>query len=173
MKRTANGATMQQMDYAKGRLRGGKSKFAIAIEAGYKDSVARNALEKIESTVGYQNAMNILLKGSVDLVGDIMAEYTRRGFDKMSDKDLNGAINAITTAWERIGKQRGQGKEKDPNENPLRAAVMQRANTIINNPPIVQSTVVEATASEPSTHSPENIETDEQGDIDIVNQLDL
>ena len=132
MKRTSNGATVQQFQYAKEKLAGGKSKYAMAIRAGYSPATASKAAEKIESTEGYQNAMAILLRGSTDIVADIMDEYKKRGFDKFSNKDLNGALNSIASAWEKLDKKRGDGKAKDPNENPLRAAVIQRANQITN-----------------------------------------
>lgn len=132
MKRTSNGATVQQFQYAKEKLAGGKSKYAMAIKAGYSPATASKTAEKIESTEGYQNAMTILLRGSTDIVADIMDEYKKRGFDKFSNKDLNGALNSIAAAWDKLDKKRGEGKAKDPNENPLRAAVIQRANQITN-----------------------------------------
>lgn len=165
MKRTASGSTMMQFSYAQKRLNGdGRTKYEMAIASGYAPSVARNAAEKIEETEGYQNAILVLAKGSHELASSILIEYERRGLTEFSNKDLNGALNAISSAWEKFDKKRGEGKMKDPDYNPLRAAVVQRANTIINNPPIVHATVVEAAASDQSQADAE---------MDAINELDL
>ncbi len=126
MKRSKNGSTIKQVAYARKIFNGdGKSKKDIARSVGYSLAVANNAQAKIEDTEGFINAMQKLAQESNNLVMEVLLEYKKRGLEDFSNKDLNGALNAISTAWDRIGKQRAGEKNKDPKQNRLRAAVIQ------------------------------------------------
>jgi hypothetical protein len=135
MKRPNNGTTPQQYAYATRLLGGqGTTKKEIALMAGYPPSIANNASTKIEKTEGFQNAVIKLATESNNLVLNIMAEYKARGFKKFSNKDLNGAINAISQAWDRFNKQRAPDQNRTPEGNPLRKVIMQKIeNQTINN----------------------------------------
>ncbi len=127
MKRPKHGATLKQFAYAQKLFNGeGKSKKDIALSVGYAPSVANNTENKIEKTEGYQNAMIELAHKSNNLVLAAMSEYQARGFDQFSNKDLNGAMNAIATAWDRINKQRAPNNTKNDETNPLRAIFVKR-----------------------------------------------
>lgn len=146
MKRPAHGATLKQYAYAQKLLNAdGPSKKAIAMSVGYAPSVANNATTQIESTEGYANALIKLAHESNNMVLAAMTEYKRRGLEEFSNKDLNGAMNALAAAWDRINKQRAPEKS-DPNANPLRTIFMKRVET-----QTVSVPVTEATASEEQT----------------------
>lgn len=134
MKRPQKGSTTKQYAYATRKLTGGgRSKKEMALLSGFSISTAENAKYKIESTEGYHNAMLEMAVKSNNLVMAAMSEFEARGLGDFSNKDLIGALNAITSAWERIESRRNPAKAKDPGENPLRAAVMQRVeNQTIN-----------------------------------------
>lgn len=134
MKRPIKGHTPRQFAYAVKKLKGdGKSKKAMALEVGYPPSVAAKATEKIESTEGFANAMIELASKSNNIVLAAMHEYQVRGFKNFSNKDLNGALNAISTAWEKFNKVRAPDKKNDPDFNPLKRVIMQKVeNQTIN-----------------------------------------
>lgn len=163
MKRPKSGSTIKQMAYAKKLFNGqGKSKKEIALSVGYSPAMANNTEAKIEKSEGFYNALQGLALESNNLVLAVMAEYKARGFTKFSNKDLNGALNAISQAWDRIGKQRAPNGNTDPEKNPLRAVFMQRVEKqIINNGPGPVEATVE---KEETTASPE---TEEDIDLDF------
>lgn len=148
MKRPAKGSTVKQFAYARRKFGGeGKTKKEIALMSGFSKSVAENAKNKIESTEGYQNAMIELAAESNNLVLAILAEYKARGISDFSNKDLNGALNAISHAWEKFDKARRPNQMQTPQGNPLRAMVMQRVeNQTIN--------VAQPSSEIPATTSP-------------------
>lgn len=125
---------MKQVAYARKVFNAeGVSKKAIALSVGYSENVALNAQAKIENSVGFRNAMEQLAVDSNNLVLAAMNEYKSRGFDNFSNKDLNGAMNAIASAWDRIAKHRTGGVHKDPEKNPLRKIYVQRVeNQTVN-----------------------------------------
>lgn len=150
MKRPKTGSTLKQYAYATKKLNGGEgaaSKKDIARSVGYSPAVANNVANKIESTEGYHNAVIELAHESNNMMLAIFHEYKARGLEGFSDKDLNGALNAISSAWEKFDKRRAPDKSQDSNENPLKKVMLTRIEnqTIINNPP---ATVVEANATE-------------------------
>lgn len=134
MKRPARGSTVKQFAYAQNKLNGrGSTKKEVALLSGFSPSVARNARTKIESTEGYHNAMLELATKSNNLILAAFSEYQARGLKDFTNKDLNGALNAITGAWERIEKLRSPNRNTDPNQNPLRKVFMQRVeNQTVN-----------------------------------------
>jgi hypothetical protein len=126
MKRTKTGSTIKQVAYARKIFNGdGQSKKDIARSVGYSLAMANNVQAKIEDTEGFINAMQKLAQESNNLVMEVLLEYKKRGLTEFSNKDLNGALNAISTAWDRIGKQRAGNKNQDPKQNKLRAVMMQ------------------------------------------------
>ena len=127
MKRRKGGSTLKQFAYARKLLNAdGRSKEDIARTVGFSPSVAKNAYNKIEKTEGFQNAVLKLAAESNSVLLSIITEYRLRGLSDFSNKDLNGAVNAISVAWDRINKHRAPDKNRTPEGNPLRAAVLQR-----------------------------------------------
>lgn len=137
MKRPKHGATIKQYAYATKLLNGeGRSKKDIALSVGFSPSVAMNAANKIETTEGFQNAVIDLAGKSNNVVLAVMAEYEARGLKKFSNKDLNGALNAISQAWDRFNKARAPNKIQTPEGNRLKAVILNRIeNQTINNLP--------------------------------------
>lgn len=137
MKRPKHGATIKQYAYATKLLNAeGRSKKDIALSVGYAPSVANNVENKIENTEGFQNAVIDLAAKSNNVVLAVMAEYQKRGLTKFSNKDLNGALNAISTAWDKFAKHRAPNKIQTPEGNRLKAVIMNRIeNQTINNLP--------------------------------------
>lgn len=146
MKRSSTGSTPKQYAYAVKRLNGqGRSKKEIALSVGFAPSVANNAHNKIEKTEGYQNAVIQLAADSNNMALAVLSEYKARGLANFSNKDLNGALNAIGAAWEKFNKVRAPNGYKDDN-NPLKKVFMQRVeNQTIN----VQPREVEVSAPMP------------------------
>lgn len=132
MKRPQTGSTPKQYAYAVKRLNGkGRSKKDMALSVGFSPSVANNAANKIEKTEGYQNAVIQLAAESNNMVLAVLAEYKARGLKKFSNKDLNGALNAIGAAWEKFNKVRSPNGSGAP-ENPLKKVFMQRIENQTN-----------------------------------------
>lgn len=137
MKRPQKGSTPKQYAYAQRKLTGGgRSKKEMALLSGFSPSTAENVKYKIESTEGYHNAMLEMATKSNNLVMATMAEFEARGMKTFDNKELIGALNAITNAWDRIENRRAPAKSKDPEQNPLRKLIMQRVeNQTINMTP--------------------------------------
>lgn len=126
MKRPKTGSTPKQYAYAVRKLNGeGRSNKENALIVGFSLPVANNVKNKIENTEGYQNAIIGLAHESNNMVLAAMAEYKARGFKNFSNKDLNGAMNALAAAWDRINKTRAPNGSKQP-ENRLKTIVMQK-----------------------------------------------
>jgi hypothetical protein len=136
MKRPKHGATLKQYAYATKLLNAeGRSKKDIALSVGYSPSVAMNVENKIENTEGFQNAVIALATESNNMALAVMSEYKARGLEYFSNKDLNGALNAISQAWDRFNKHRAPNKSQTPEGNKLKAVIMQRVeNQTINMP---------------------------------------
>lgn len=145
MKRPKRGSTIKQYAYATRRLNGdGKSKKELALKSGFSLAVAENAKAKIEDTEGYKNAIIQLATDSNNLLMAVMAEFQARGLSDFSNKDLNGALNAISAAWDRIEKTRAPDRLRTPEGNPLRALMMKRVETQMV---AVETVPTEATAT--------------------------
>jgi len=127
MKRPKNGSTVKQFAYANRLINGeGLSRKDIARSVGFSPSVARNPSQKIEKSEGFHNAMIKLATEANNMALAVMHEYKARGLKGFSNKDLNGALNAIAGAFERFNKHRAPNKEKD---NPLRKILLERVQT--------------------------------------------
>lgn len=152
MKRPQTGSTPKQYAYATRRLNGdGRSKKEMALLSGFSPAVAENVKAKIEDTEGYKNAVIELATKSNNLLLAAMAEYEARGLKNFSNKDLNAALNAIASAWDRVEKVRAPEKMKTPQGNPLRAVFTKRVET--------QTAVFEPAPEEPATASSPQEET--------------
>lgn len=130
MKRTKKGSTVKQFAYAT-RMMDGKatSKKENALLSGFSMSVAENAKNKIENTDGFKNAVSVLAYRSNNLLVAVMNEFEVRGLSEFSNKDLVSAMNAISSAWEKIDNKRAPNKMKTPEGNPLRAVFTRRVQT--------------------------------------------
>jgi hypothetical protein len=152
MKRPQKGSTPKQYAYALRRLNGeGRSKKEMALLSGFSPAVAENVKAKVEDTEGYQNAVIELATKSNNLLLACFAEYQARGLKDFSNKDLNAALNAISSAWDRVEKVRAPAKMKTPEGNPLRAVFTKRVET--------QTAVFEAAPEETTIASSPQEET--------------
>lgn len=149
---------MKQVAYARRLFNGdGKTKKDIARSVGYSPAMANNAFAKIESSEGFHNAMQKLAMESNNLLLAVMEQYKARGLQGFSNKDLNGAMNAIAAGWDRIAKQRAPNRNQDPEQNPLRKVFMQKvANQTINITPGADATA-SSTIEVPSTPVEEEV----------------
>lgn len=130
MKRPRRGSTIKQVAYATRMLNGqAGSKKEAALLSGFSMSVAENAKYKIEDTEGYKNAMIHLAQKSNNLLMQVMYEFEVRGLTEFSNKDLISALNAISSAWDRIDTKRAPQKMKTPEGNPLRRVFTERVET--------------------------------------------
>jgi hypothetical protein len=152
MKRPQSGSTPRQYAYATRRLNGdGRSKKEMALLSGFSPAVAENVKAKVENTEGYKNAVIELATKSNNLLLAAMTEYEARGLKNFSNKDLNAALNAIASAWDRVEKVRAPEKMKTPDGNPLRAVFTKRVET--------QTAVFESAPEEPAAAKTSEEET--------------
>jgi len=126
------GFTQQQLAYARRTFsaKSGENKTNVALDCGYSPNIARTATVKIERTKGFHNAIAALAKDSHNVALQVMEELKGRGFHDYSNKDLVGALNAISLAWSRfndplIKKEAAKYRGPDPEKNRLRAVVFQ------------------------------------------------
>lgn len=130
MKRPRQGSTIKQYAYATRMMNGqAGSKKEAALLSGFSMSVAQNAKNKIENTEGFKNAMMILAARSNNLLVAVMNEFEARGLKGFQNKDLVSALNAVTSAWEKIENRRAPNTMKTPEGNPLRAVFTKRVET--------------------------------------------
>jgi hypothetical protein len=146
MKRTKKGSTIKQFAYATRMMNGqAGSKKEAALLSGFSISVAENAKNKIESTDGFKNAVGVLAYRSNNLLVAVMNEFEVRGLSEFSNKDLVGAMNAITSAWAKIDEKRAPNALKTDEGNPLRGVFRRRVETteaIIESSPRAATPVV-------------------------------
>ncbi len=134
MKIPKKGSSLKQTAYAR-RIWGaqGTDKKTIALDVGYAPSVANSIMSKIESKPGYNNAIAVLARDSGNLAVAVMAELKSRGFDDFSNKDLIGAMNAISGAWNTFNKGLIQSeKPTDDSKNKLRTVILQNIQKQVN-----------------------------------------
>ncbi len=130
MKRPQSGSTIKQYAYATRKLGGqGSSKKEIAKLSGFSPSVAANAKNKIENTVGYHNAIAVLAHESNNLLLEVLSQFKARGLKDFSNADLVKALNAITGAWKSIEEKRVPSQMKTEAGNPLRGVFQRRVET--------------------------------------------
>lgn len=147
MKISKTGSTLKQTAYAR-RIFGadGKDKQQIALDVGYSKYIAATPKSKIENSRGFNNAMAKLAADSNNLALSVMSELKARGFTDFSNKDLVGALNAISSAWKNFNnvtnKEDGHG---DSGKNKLRTVILQRIEnqTIQTDTPAVVEEVKE------------------------------
>ena len=104
----------------------GKDKQQIALDVGYSKYIAATPKSKIENTRGFNNAIAKLAADSNNLALSVMSELKARGFGDFSNKDLVGALNAISGAWKNFNQQPKDDGEKDTGKNKLRTVILQR-----------------------------------------------
>lgn len=166
MKRPRQGSTIKQMAYATRMMNGSaESKKEAALLSGFSMSVAENAKYKIESTEGYKNAMVVLHTRSNNLLNAIMHEFEVRGLEKFSNKDLVSALNAISSAWDKIDTKRAPNKMKTPEGNPLRAILTRRVET--------ETATFESAPAEDTASATQPEEQGAVRDAEVVDNLDL
>ncbi len=164
MKRRRGGSTVKQFAYATRRLSPGKSesKKEIALLSGFSMSVAENAKHKIEDTEGYKNAVIQLATKSNNLLLAVMTEFEARGLKTFSNTDLTKALNAISSAWDRVEKVRAPSQMKTPQGNPLLGVFQRRVET---------QTVAFAAGEQPASAEPIHAEAtvvqEEDPDLDF------
>ena len=129
VKISKTGSTPMQTAYAL-RTWGakGKDKQQIALDVGYSRHVAATPKSKIEGTRGYNNAIAKLAANSNNLALTVMSELKARGFTDFSNKDLVGALNAISGAWKNFNQplmEKGD-TNGDGSANKLRTVILQR-----------------------------------------------
>lgn len=165
------------MAYAK-RMFGaqGINKKQIALDVGYAPSVANSIVDKIESRPGFNNAMARLAADSNNLVLAAMHEFKVRGFSDYSNKDLNGALNAITGAWAKFNESANNpGKNMDGpgtklGNNRLRTVILQRVeNQVVNTTKeeVIPKEEEEVTLTEEEKTELDNIITDQDDPMDF------
>jgi hypothetical protein len=139
------GFTSQQLAYARRSFSANSNDYkkTIALDCGYSPLIARNATTKIEKTKGFHNAIAALAKDSHNVALQVMEELKGRGFHDYSNKDLVGALNAISLAWSRfndplIKKEAAKYRGLEPEKNRLRAVVFQQ----VENQTIVPGEIV-------------------------------
>lgn len=163
MKRPQKGSTIKQYAYATRRLNGqGRTKKEIALLSGYTPSMAENAKAKIEDTEGYQNAIVQLAGDSNNLLIAVIAEFKARGLTEFSNAELTKALNAISSAWERIEKKRAPDALKTPEGNRLRGIFTERVRTAVIEPMPAE---VPASASQSEVKDAEFQEKDDDLDF--------
>lgn len=166
-----NSSTIKQYAYATRRLGGqGKTKKEMAILSGFSPAVAENVKAKVEDTVGYKNAVIELAHKSNNLLLAVMTEFEARGLEDFSNADLTKALNAISSAWDRVEKVRAPDKLKTPEGNRLRGILTQRVETktitVESIPPDVPASAPEPEAKDAEfTEKPK--EADEEIDLDF------
>lgn len=144
---------MRQMAYAR-QAWGAKqqNKKQIALNVGYSTNVANSVVSKIESRPGFNNAMARLAADSNHIALAVMHEIKARGFEDYSNKDLVGAMNAISGAWDRFNKGLiERNKPEDNGKNRLKTIILQNINKQIVNPveqELPPSSIVETTTVE-------------------------
>jgi len=121
------GSTLKQTAYAR-RIFGadGKDKQQIALDVGYSKFIAATPKSKIENTRGFNNAMAKLAADSNNLALSVMSELKARGFTDFSNKDLVGALNAISGAWKNFNNVTGKGEGANQDKNKLRTIILQK-----------------------------------------------
>jgi hypothetical protein len=119
--------TLKQAAYARRVFNAnGTSRSQIARDVGYSPSSAINA-NHIEKSQGFKTAMIKLSIESGDIASAIMTEFKRRGVTDFSDKDLIGALNAISSAWSKFNSPLLHNSENDtPNTSRLRTVILQQ-----------------------------------------------
>ena len=114
----------------------GKDKRSIALDVGYSRFVAASAKSKIENTKGFNNAILALANDSNNLALAAMAEFKARGLKGFSNKDLVGALNAISGAWSKFNNAEKEPRSQAESGNKLRQIVINRIeNQSITNVP--------------------------------------
>lgn len=121
-------SSQKQWAYAQNKLAGRAStKHELALLSGFSPATAKKVKEKIESKQGYKNAMVELARQSNNILVKVLHEFDKRDLTEFSNKEIIGAVKAITDSWAKIDTQKKESLDKDPEKNPLRALYVQRS----------------------------------------------
>jgi len=126
---------MKQMAYAR-QLFGakGKNKKQIALDVGYSPNVANSIKTHIENKPGFNYAMSALAVESNNLALEALSEFKARGLKDFSNKELTGALNAISNAWSKFNAPAIEQSNNAKEGNKLRKVILQQIeNQTVNN----------------------------------------
>lgn len=136
-----NRPSTKQEAYAR-RIYGakGESKGEIARDVGYGERAIRSPKEKIESTIGFKLAISALAEQSGNVASKILNEFENRDMTDYSNKDLNGALQAISTAY---SKFQPPAEDNPQSSGRLRSVIVQHVQnqTIKNTSPQIQPVI--------------------------------
>lgn len=134
-------SSVMQMAYARRLFNAeGITKKQIALDVGFAPSSAKDPKNKIESKVGFHNAMAQLAADSNNLALSVMEEFKGRGLTTFSNSELIRAISAVSSAWSKFNdpliKRDKHAEDYEGNkapQNKLRTVILQRIeNQTIN-----------------------------------------
>jgi len=119
----------------------GESKMQIARDVGYAASTANALASHVDNTKGVNMVIAKLAAESGGMAMEVLAEYRNRGLRDFTNKDLNGALNAIGSAWARFSQPLTRPEPQSGNksgENKLRTIILQQVEnqTILPQAPI-------------------------------------
>lgn len=102
----------RQLNYARGRTNPTKTKYQVAIEAGFSPSTAR-VPQLIENKVGFSLAMAQLAGEAGNAVMKAYHELNSRDMSKEDTKTILHSIDVLSKAFERFAPR--EPKEEKPN----------------------------------------------------------
>ncbi len=102
----------KQMNYARGRTNPTKTKYQVAIEAGFSPSTAR-VPQLIENKIGFSLAMAQLAGEAGNAVMKAYHELNRRDLSQEDTKTILYSIDTLSKAFERFIPK--EPKEEKPN----------------------------------------------------------
>ena len=125
----------------------GESKGDIARDVGYGERAIRSPKEKIESTIGFKLAISALAEQSGNVASKILNEFENRDMTDYTNKDLNGALQAISTAY---SKFQPKEEESPTSSGRLRSVIVQHVEnqTIRTTPAEIQPTIHDVAPTE-------------------------
>ena len=124
MKRLKNGYTRKQYAYAQKSLAPARTKKADALAVGYSESVANNALARIESTEGYANAISALASDAGNIALKFMTQLKHADISKLDVATTMTQLEKIVGVFERLTVPVKKETESK-GVNPLRAIILE------------------------------------------------
>ena len=93
--------SIKQLRYARGIMDLHKSKYQVALEAGFSESTAR-VPKMIENKIGFKLAVAQLAGEMENVMMQLMYELQARDLSKVSNQDLTGYLNVMSKVHERF-----------------------------------------------------------------------